>query len=99
MTTPSSTFSSATTPCVGVFTPFVTISNSVNDITTLPIRPVQPLPDRTPALYVYLLNSGDDSSCEDLSDTAKLLHTQSASTSVVHTSPTQSLPTSLVLVN
>nr|GEX79097.1 hypothetical protein [Tanacetum cinerariifolium] len=63
------------------------------------MRPVPPSPDRTPALYVYPLNFGNDSSDEDLSDTTKLLHTQSASTSVVHTSPTQSLPTSLVLVN
>nr|GEX79096.1 hypothetical protein [Tanacetum cinerariifolium] len=63
------------------------------------MRPVPPSPDRTPALYVYPLNSGNDSSDEDLSDTTKSLHTQSASTLVVHTSPTQSLPTSLVLVN
>ncbi|GKC91462.1 hypothetical protein Tco_1152111 [Tanacetum coccineum] len=35
------------------------------------MRPVPPSPDRTPALYVYPLNSGDDSSDEVLSDTAK----------------------------
>ncbi|GKC85490.1 putative reverse transcriptase domain-containing protein [Tanacetum coccineum] len=63
------------------------------------MRPVPPSPDHTPALYVYPPNSGDDSSDEDLSDTAKSLHTQSTSTSVVHPSPTQSLPTGLVLAN
>ncbi|GJX89762.1 hypothetical protein Tco_0343088 [Tanacetum coccineum] len=63
------------------------------------MRPVPPSPDHIPALYVYPLNSGDDSLDEDLSDTAKSLRTQSASTSVVHPSPTQSLPASLVLAN
>nr|GEX68302.1 uncharacterized protein [Tanacetum cinerariifolium] len=63
------------------------------------MRLVPQSPDDTPALYIYPLNFGDDSSDEDLSDTAKSLHTQSASTSVVHTSPTQSLPTCLVLAN
>nr|GEY46293.1 hypothetical protein [Tanacetum cinerariifolium] len=63
------------------------------------MRPVPPSPDRTPTLYIYPLNSGDDSLDEDLSDTAKSLYTQSALTSVVHTSPAQSLPTSLVLAN
>nr|GEU37905.1 reverse transcriptase domain-containing protein [Tanacetum cinerariifolium] len=91
-------FVAATTPRIGVFTSFVIISDSDNEITTLPIRPVPPSPDRTPALYVYPLDSGDDSSDEDLSDTAKSLHTQSASTLVVHTSPTQSLPASLYLL-
>ncbi|GJX92872.1 hypothetical protein Tco_0347458 [Tanacetum coccineum] len=70
-----------------VFTPFVIISDLDNEITTLPMRPVPPSPDRTPALYVYPLNSSDDSSDEDLSDTAKSLRTQSASTSVVHLLP------------
>ncbi|GJZ71778.1 reverse transcriptase domain-containing protein [Tanacetum coccineum] len=63
------------------------------------MRPVPPSPDRTPTLYVYPLKIDDDSSDEDLSDIAKSLHTQSASTSIVHPSPTQSLPTSLVLAN
>nr|GEW93947.1 putative reverse transcriptase domain-containing protein [Tanacetum cinerariifolium]GEW98861.1 putative reverse transcriptase domain-containing protein [Tanacetum cinerariifolium] len=57
---------------------------------------VPPSSDHTPALYVYPLNSSDDSLDEDLSDTAKSLYTQSASTLVVHKSPTQSLPTSLI---
>nr|GEV76620.1 hypothetical protein [Tanacetum cinerariifolium] len=51
----------ATTPRVGVFTPFVIISDSDDEITTLPIRPAQPSPDCTPALYGYPLDSGDDS--------------------------------------
>ncbi|GJU49977.1 hypothetical protein Tco_1219532 [Tanacetum coccineum] len=63
------------------------------------MRPVPPSPDRTLALYVYPLNYGDDLSDEDLSDTAKSLRTQSASTLIVHPSPTQSLPASLVLAN
>nr|GEU57446.1 putative reverse transcriptase domain-containing protein [Tanacetum cinerariifolium] len=63
------------------------------------MRLIPPSPDRTPALYVYPPNAGDDSSDEDLSDTAKSLNTQSNSTSVVHTSPTQSLHTSLILAN
>ncbi|GJV68553.1 putative reverse transcriptase domain-containing protein [Tanacetum coccineum] len=92
-------FLSATTPRAGVFTPFVIISDPDNEITTLPMRPVLPSPDHTPTLYVYPLNSGDDLLDEDLSDAAKSLCTQSASTSVVHPSPTQSLPASLVLAN
>ncbi|GJT52732.1 hypothetical protein Tco_0978889 [Tanacetum coccineum] len=62
------------------------------------MRSIPPSLDHTPALYVYPLNSGDDSSDEDLSDTAKSLYTQSASTSVGHISPTQCLPTSLYLL-
>ncbi|GJR06976.1 hypothetical protein Tco_0529960 [Tanacetum coccineum] len=42
-------------------------------------------------LYDYPLDSGDDSSDEDLSETAKSLHTQTASTSVIHPPPTRSL--------
>ncbi|GKB90247.1 hypothetical protein Tco_0962519, partial [Tanacetum coccineum] len=99
MTTPRPTPFSATTPCAGVFTPFVIISDSDDDITTLPIRPAPLSPDRTPALYGYLLDSGDNSSNEDLSDTAESLHTQSTSASVVHPSPTRSLSTSLVLAS
>nr|GEY41646.1 hypothetical protein [Tanacetum cinerariifolium] len=75
----------------------VIISNFNNDITILPMRPVPLSPDRTPALFVYTLNSSDDSSYEDLSDTAKSLHTQSASTSVVHPSPTNPYPLALSL--
>ncbi|GJT43207.1 hypothetical protein Tco_0951922 [Tanacetum coccineum] len=46
------------------------------------------------ALYGYLLDFGDDSSDEDLSETAKSLHTQTASTSVGHPPPNRPLPTS-----
>ncbi|GKG49416.1 hypothetical protein Tco_0515868, partial [Tanacetum coccineum] len=63
------------------------------------IRPVPLSSDRTPALYGYPLDSGDDSSDEDLSDSAELLHTQSTSASVVHPPPTRSLSTSLVLAS
>ncbi|GKE11012.1 hypothetical protein Tco_1414563 [Tanacetum coccineum] len=73
------------------------ISDSDDEITTLPIRPAPLSLDRTSTLYGYPLDSGDDSSDEDLNDTAESLHTQSASAPVVHPSPTRSLSTSLVL--
>ncbi|GJY08437.1 hypothetical protein Tco_0375491 [Tanacetum coccineum] len=64
------------------------------EITTLSVRPAPPSPDHTLALYCYLLDSGDDSSDENLSETAESLHTQNALTSVVHPPPTRPLPTS-----
>ncbi|GKA31990.1 hypothetical protein Tco_0718357 [Tanacetum coccineum] len=94
MTTPRPTPFPATTPRVEVFAPFVIISDFDDEITTLLVRPAPPSPDRTPALYGYPLDSGDDSSDEDLSETAKSLHTQTASTSVVHPPLTRPLPTS-----
>ncbi|GJT62591.1 hypothetical protein Tco_1006124 [Tanacetum coccineum] len=97
MTTPRPTPFSTTAPRTRVFTLFVIISDSDNEITTLPMRPAPPAPDRTAALYVYPRDSGDDSSDENLSDTTESLHTQSTSTSVVHPSPTQSLSISLVM--
>ncbi|GKB52257.1 hypothetical protein Tco_0903010 [Tanacetum coccineum] len=99
MTKPRPTPFSTTTPRTGVFTPFVIISDFDNEITTLPMRPTPPSPDHTPGLYVYPLESGDDSSDENLSDTTKSLHTQSTSTSIVHPSFTRSLSTSLVLAS
>nr|GEW79536.1 hypothetical protein [Tanacetum cinerariifolium] len=53
-----------------VFAPFVIIFDHGDEITTLPVRPSPPSPDRTPALYGYPLDSGDDSSDDDLSKTA-----------------------------
>nr|GEW35701.1 hypothetical protein [Tanacetum cinerariifolium] len=57
-----------------------------------------PSPDRTPALYGYTLDSGDDSSDKDLnkdlSGTSESLYTQTVLTSVVHPPPTRPLPTS-----
>ncbi|GJY94199.1 putative ribonuclease H-like domain-containing protein [Tanacetum coccineum] len=97
MTTPHPIPFPATTPRVGVFSPFVIISDHDDEITTLPVRPAPPSPDRTSALYGYPLDSGDDSSYEDPSDTAESLHTQTTSTSVVHSPPTRSLPTSPTL--
>nr|GEW59196.1 hypothetical protein [Tanacetum cinerariifolium] len=55
--------------------------------------------DRTPILYGYPLDSSDDSSDEDLSETAESLHTQTVSTLIVHPPPTRSLPTSHVLAS
>ncbi|GJS20609.1 hypothetical protein Tco_0449241 [Tanacetum coccineum] len=92
MTTPRPTPFPATTTRVGVFAPFVIISDSDNEITTLPIRPLPPSPDHTPDLYGYLLDSGDDSSDKDLSETDESLHTQTASTLNDHPPPTRTLP-------
>ncbi|GKB94482.1 hypothetical protein Tco_0980619 [Tanacetum coccineum] len=54
---------------------FVIISDSKDEITASPVRPAPPSSDCTPALYNYPLDSGNDSSDEDLSETAKSLHT------------------------
>ncbi|GJU59109.1 hypothetical protein Tco_1236875 [Tanacetum coccineum] len=75
MTTPCPTPFTATTPCAGVLVSFVIMSDSNDEITTLPVRPAPPSPDRTPTLYGYPLDFGDDSSDEDLSDTVESLHT------------------------
>ncbi|GJW01906.1 hypothetical protein Tco_1560762 [Tanacetum coccineum] len=95
MTTPHPKPFPATTPRVRVLVPFVIISDSDNEITALPVRPAPPSSDRTTALYGYPLDSSDDLSDEDLSETAESLHTQTASTSVGHPPPTRPLPTSL----
>ncbi|GJY29409.1 hypothetical protein Tco_0405176 [Tanacetum coccineum] len=97
MTTPRPIPFPATTPRAGVLVSFVIISDSGDKITTLPIRPAPPLSDRIPALHGYPLDSGDDSSDEDLSETSESLHTQTTSTSVVHPPSTRPLPTSLAL--
>ncbi|GJS28631.1 hypothetical protein Tco_0489251 [Tanacetum coccineum] len=94
ITTPRPTPFPAATPNARIFAPFVIISDSDDEITTLPVRPAPPSSNRTPALYGYPLDSDDDSSDEDLSETVESLHTQTASTSVVHPPPTRSLPTS-----
>ncbi|GKB20037.1 hypothetical protein Tco_0853960, partial [Tanacetum coccineum] len=67
---------------------------SNDKITTLPVRPTPPSPNRTPTLYDYPLDSGGDSSGEDLSETAESLHTQTALTLVVHLPPMGLIPTS-----
>ncbi|GKB80386.1 hypothetical protein Tco_0947281, partial [Tanacetum coccineum] len=95
LTTPHPTPFPATTPSAGVFAPFVIISDFDDEITTLPVRPAPPSPDRTLTLCGYPLDSRDDSSNENLSETVESLHTQTASTSVVHPPPTRPLPTSL----
>nr|GEU86105.1 putative reverse transcriptase domain-containing protein [Tanacetum cinerariifolium] len=68
MTTPCLIPFPATVPHARVFTLFVIIFDSNDEITTIPIRPVPPSPDRKLALYGYPLDSGDDSSDKDLSD-------------------------------
>ncbi|GKF28745.1 hypothetical protein Tco_0095087 [Tanacetum coccineum] len=84
MTTHSPTPFPATTPRARVLISFVIISDSNDEITTLPVRPAPPSSDRIPALSSYSLDSGDDALDEDLSETAESLHTHTASTSVVH---------------
>ncbi|GJV69764.1 hypothetical protein Tco_1485273 [Tanacetum coccineum] len=75
MTTPRPTPFPATTPRTRVFTLFLIISDSHIEITTLPVRLAPPSPDHTPALYGYPLDSSDDSSDEDMSETSESLHT------------------------
>ncbi|GJW18235.1 hypothetical protein Tco_0025671 [Tanacetum coccineum] len=94
MTTPHSIPFSATTPHAGVLILFVIITDSNDEITTLPVRLAPSSTDRIPALSGYPLDSGDESSNEDLSDTADSLLAQTISTSVVHPPPARSLPTS-----
>ncbi|GJZ97449.1 hypothetical protein Tco_0669902 [Tanacetum coccineum] len=94
MTTPRLIPFPATTPRAEVFSLFVIIFDSDNAITTLPVRPAPPSPDRTPALYGYPLDSSDESSDEDLSETNESLHTQTALTLVVHPPPTRPLSSS-----
>ncbi|GJZ87805.1 hypothetical protein Tco_0659415 [Tanacetum coccineum] len=87
MTTPRPTLFPATTPRTGVLVPFVIIYDSDDKITTLPVRPAPPSSDRIPALHGYPLESGDDLSEEDLSETVESLRTQTASTSVATEQP------------
>ncbi|GJU83544.1 hypothetical protein Tco_1285909 [Tanacetum coccineum] len=93
MTTPRSTPFPTTTPRAGVLVSFVIISDPYVRITTLPVRSTPPSSDRMPSLSSYLLDSGNDSLEEDLSETAESLHTQTALTSVVHPPSTRPLPT------
>nr|GEX63485.1 hypothetical protein [Tanacetum cinerariifolium] len=69
-----------TTPHAEILISFVIISDSDDEITTLPVRPAPPSSDSIPALSSYLLDFGDNSSDENLSETAESLHTQTAST-------------------
>ncbi|GJU77842.1 hypothetical protein Tco_1274912 [Tanacetum coccineum] len=84
----------ATTPRAGVLIPFDIISDSDDEITTLPVRPTPSSSDRIPSLSRYPLDSSDDSSDEDLSKTVESLPAQTALTSGVHPLPTRSLPSS-----
>nr|GEU41695.1 hypothetical protein [Tanacetum cinerariifolium] len=95
MTTPRPTHFPVTTPRAEVLILFVIISDSEDKITTLPVRPPPSSLDHTPDLYGYPLDSGDDLSDEDMSETTKSLHTQTTLTSVVHPPSTRPLPTSL----
>nr|GFB88713.1 hypothetical protein [Tanacetum cinerariifolium] len=84
MTTPHPTPFPATTTRAGVFTSFVIITDSDNEITTLLVRPASPSSDHTLALYGYPLDSGDDSLDQDLRETAESLYTQTTLTLVIH---------------
>ncbi|GJZ92520.1 hypothetical protein Tco_0664585 [Tanacetum coccineum] len=94
MTTPHPTPFPATTLRVRVLILFVIIFDSDDEITTLLVKLAPPSSDRIPALSGYLLDYADDSLNEDLSETAESLHTQTASTPVFHSPPTQPLPIS-----
>ncbi|GKF36862.1 hypothetical protein Tco_0113620 [Tanacetum coccineum] len=84
MTTPRPTLFPATTPRTGVLVLFVIISDFDDKITTLPVRPAPPSSDRIPALHGYPLESGDDSSDEDLSETAETMaHTRRSATNQI----------------
>ncbi|GKE04744.1 hypothetical protein Tco_1396762, partial [Tanacetum coccineum] len=74
--------------------PFIILSDSNDEVTTLPVRPAPPSPDYVPASPNYSLDSDidsdpleDDSPDEDLTETAESLHTQTVLTSVVHPPP------------
>ncbi|GKA59511.1 hypothetical protein Tco_0758824 [Tanacetum coccineum] len=84
MTTPRPTPFPATTPRAGVLVLFVIIFDPDDEITTLPVRPAPSSPDRTSALYGYPLDSGDDSSDEDLSYRAAMDRLRVASPSTYH---------------
>ncbi|GKA40261.1 hypothetical protein Tco_0732854 [Tanacetum coccineum] len=94
MTIPRPTPFPAITPRAGVFTPFVIISDSDGEITTLPVRPAPPSPDHTPALYGYPLDSGDDSSDEDLSNKAAMNRWRVAPSSTWYPLLSSGLPSS-----
>ncbi|GKB37004.1 hypothetical protein Tco_0881946 [Tanacetum coccineum] len=79
------------TPRAGVPIPFIILSNSHDEVTTLPVRHAPPSPDYVPALPDYSpdsdLNSDpseDDSPDQDETETAESLPTQTALTSIVH---------------
>ncbi|GKB64262.1 hypothetical protein Tco_0920448 [Tanacetum coccineum] len=90
MTTPRP----SATPRAGLLIPFIILSYSDDEITTLPVIPASPSPDYVPALPYYSSDSDldsesseDDSPDEDLTETAESLHTQAALKSVVHPPP------------
>ncbi|GKB71841.1 hypothetical protein Tco_0933253 [Tanacetum coccineum] len=95
MTTPRHIPRPPTTPHAGVLIPFVIISNSDDEVTALPVRPaptsldyVLGSPDYTPDSDLDIDFFEDESLDEDPTKTAELILTQTASTSVVHSSPT-----------
>nr|GEY58809.1 hypothetical protein [Tanacetum cinerariifolium] len=91
MTTPRP----SVTPHVRVLIPFIILSDSDDEVTTLPIRHAPPSPDYVLASPNYSPDSNldsdplkDDSPGDDLTETVKSLQTQAASPLVVHPSPT-----------
>ncbi|GKC48324.1 hypothetical protein Tco_1066046 [Tanacetum coccineum] len=88
------------TPHVGVLIPFIILSDSDDDVTTLPVRHAPPLPNYVLDSPDYMSDldldsdsSEDDSPGNELTETVELLSTQTASTSIVHL-PTSLLPSS-----
>nr|GEX74720.1 hypothetical protein [Tanacetum cinerariifolium] len=94
MTTPRPTPFPTTTPRARVLVMFFIISDFDDEITTLPVRPTPPSSDHIPILYGYPLDSSDNSSDEDLSETNESLHTNTALTLVVYSPHIRPLPTS-----
>ncbi|GKC67205.1 reverse transcriptase domain-containing protein [Tanacetum coccineum] len=94
MTIPRPTPFHATTPRSRVLVPFVIIFDINDKITTLPVRPAPPSSDRIPVLYSYPLDSGNNSSNDDLRETDESVHTHTASTLVIYSPPIQPLLTS-----
>ncbi|GJV45510.1 hypothetical protein Tco_1430046 [Tanacetum coccineum] len=81
-------------PHAGVLILFIILSDSNDEVTTLPVRPAPPSPDYVLASPNYSLDSDldsdpleDDSPDGDLNETAESLHTQTVLTSVVHPPP------------
>nr|GFD43309.1 hypothetical protein [Tanacetum cinerariifolium] len=72
MTTPRLAPFPATTLYAGVFTLFVIVSNSDDEITTLLVRPIPTSSDHPPTLYGFPLDSGEHLLDEDLSETAEI---------------------------
>ncbi|GKB91391.1 hypothetical protein Tco_0963663 [Tanacetum coccineum] len=92
------------TPRARVLILFIILSDSDDEVTTLPVRPAPPSPDYVPVSPNYSPDSnldsdpsGDDLSDEDLTETAEPLPIQTTLTLVVHPPPPSLFPSSSLL--